>query len=169
MVSIRATCRPKKSSHRLAVVANVDYCQHSLSVDSVEVLTHLEKIQNFSLLICERGRDPKDSATNPTPLLSFLRTSADLVLTSDNLFIIPLLQSEMVLGEDHQVVDGVIKVSHYGRRKIGLDCTTAEHESRQRSPRRDVSQHGRADGRGPGQPLSHAVERPLEEPRIPPR
>ncbi len=173
MLLIRETCRPKKSSHRLAAVANVDYFQHSLSIDSVEVLTHLEKIQKISLLICERGRDPKDSATNLTPLLSFLGTSAAQVLTSDNLFIVPLLQSEMVLGEEYRVIDGVIKVSHYGWRKIGLDDrTTAEHESRQRFPRSDVSLHGlgRADGCGPGQPLRVSHTSPhdrmtVEEPR----
>ncbi len=99
----------------------VDYCQNALSIDFVEVLTRLEKIQGISLLICERGRDPKDSATNLTPLLAFLGASVAQVLSSDNRFIVPLLQSEMILGEDYPAVDGVFKVSHYhdGRRKIG--------------------------------------------------
>ena len=103
----------------------VDYCKHSRIIDPVEILTHLEKIQGISLLICERGRDPKDCATDLTHLLSFLGTSVEEVLTPDNRFIIPLLQSEMILGEDYQIVDGVIKVSHYGMRKIARRLETS--------------------------------------------
>ena len=87
-------------------------------------MTHIEKIQGISLLICERGRDPNDCATDLENVLFFLGTSVNKVLTSDNKFIIPLLQSEMIRGEDYQIVDGVCKVSHWGMRKIARRLAT---------------------------------------------
>ena len=102
----------------------VDYCKHAQIIDPVEILTYLAEIQGISLLICERGRDPTDCATDLPHLLSFLGTSVNEVLTPDNRFIIPLLQSEMIVGEDYQIVDGVVKVSHYGMRKIARRLNT---------------------------------------------
>jgi hypothetical protein len=105
----------------------MDYCKHSPRIDPVQIFEHLEKVQGISLLICERGRNPNDCATDLANVLTYLGTSMEQVLTPDNRFIIPLLQAEMIRGEDYQIVDGVIKVSHHGMRKIArrLDTTPA--------------------------------------------
>ena len=102
----------------------IDYTKHSQFIDPVAMMKHLENVAGISLLICEPDRDPKDCATDLEAVLFLLGTSLDKVLTSENKFIIPLLHSEMVLGEDYQVIDGACMVSHWGMRKIARRLDT---------------------------------------------